>query len=204
MIDIASILLDHQAVIENLAAIRPQIELAAQRMAECLDRGSKILWMGNGGSAADSQHLAAEIVGRFARRRPGFPSIALTTDGSVLTSIANDFSFDSVFARQIEALCCRDDVVVGISTSGQSVNVLRGMESAKRAGAFVVALTGGDGGAIKAMADVSVIVPSRVVPRIQEAHILIGHIWCEWIDESLAAGEIDELGKVRPGTVEIG
>jgi D-sedoheptulose 7-phosphate isomerase len=160
--------------------------------------------MGNGGSAADSQHLAAEIVGRFRCRRRGFPSIALTTDSSVLTSIANDFSFDYVFARQIEALCRRDDLVVGISTSGQSRNILCAMESAKQAGAFVVALTGDDGGAIRAIADVSVIVPSRVVARVQEAHILIGHIWCEWIDEFLAARESAEREKVQPGKVEIG
>jgi D-sedoheptulose 7-phosphate isomerase len=189
MIDISTVLRDHQAVIKNLITVRAQIELVGQCMTTCLDKDGKILWMGNGGSAADCQHFAAEIVGRFARQRRGFPSIALTTDSSILTSIGNDFSFDTIFARQIEAHCRPDDVVVGISTSGNSRNVLCGMERAKEAGAFVVALTGDDGGAIKALADVSVVVPSRVVPRIQEAHVLIGHIWCELIDEFLAERE---------------
>jgi D-sedoheptulose 7-phosphate isomerase len=192
MINIAAIFRDHQAVIESLVTVRAQIEIIGQRMTTCLDKGGKILWMGNGGSAADCQHFAAEIVGRFARPRRGFPSIALTTDSSVLTSIANDFSFDTIFARQIEALCQPNDVVVGISTSGNSRNVLCGMECAREVGAFVVALSGGDGGAIETLADASVVVPSYAVPRIQEAHVLVGHIWCELIDEFLAQREKPE------------
>lgn len=186
MIDIASLISDHQAVVGQLSTAVPEIEMVASKMAATLQAGGKILWMGNGGSAADCQHLAAELVGRFVKERRGLPSIALTTDTSILTAIANDYSFESIFARQIDALCQPNDVVVAISTSGHSRNVLCGALRAKQIGAFVVALTGGDGGQLKSLADVSLIVPSRVVARVQEGHILIGHLWCQWIDECLS------------------
>lgn len=189
MIDIAGLISEHQAVVAQLTASVAEIEMVAFKMAETLRAGGKILWMGNGGSAADSQHLAAELVGRFLRERCGWPSMALTTDTSILTAVANDYSFDLIFARQIEALCQPKDLVVGISTSGKSRNIVCGAQRAKEIGAFVVALTGGDGGALKAIADCAIIVPSQVVARIQEAHILIGHIWCQWIEESLAGQE---------------
>jgi D-sedoheptulose 7-phosphate isomerase len=144
--------------------------------------GGKIFWMGNGGSAADSQHLAAELVARFARERRALASIALTADSSILTAVANDYSFDRVFGRQLEALCHSNDVVVGISTSGNSENVVFGVRTAKRLGAFTVALTGSGGGRLAREADASLVVSSSVTARIQEAHILIGHILCDWIE----------------------
>jgi D-sedoheptulose 7-phosphate isomerase len=186
MANITQLIRDHQSVIESLEVVGPQIELVANRMIVCLQNGGKILWIGNGGSAAECQHLAAELVGRFARERGGLPSMALTTDTSILTSVANDYSFDEVFTRQIEALCRPNDLVVGISTSGNSQNVIRGLHRAKDLGAFVVALTGGDGGTMNGIADASVIVASCVTARIQEAHGLIGHIWCEFIDQFFA------------------
>jgi D-sedoheptulose 7-phosphate isomerase len=137
--------------------------------------------MGNGGSAADSQHLAADLVGRFMRERRGFASMALTTDTSVLTAVANDYSFEHVFSRQIEALCTPQDIVVAISTSGNSRNVLAGVLAARERGAFTVGLMGatGDMGDI---VDICLRVPSQVTARIQEAHILIGHILCNWVE----------------------
>jgi D-sedoheptulose 7-phosphate isomerase len=189
MLDISQLIRDHQSVIESLVALRPQIDLIANRMAACIQCGGKLLWMGNGGSAADCQHLSAELVGRFVHERRAWSSIALTTDTSILTAVANDYSFDNIFARQVEALCMPEDLVIGISTSGNSRNVLCGLRAAKQIGAFVVALTGCDGGEISKIADASVIIPSRVVARIQEAHILIGHIWCEFMDEFLSEQE---------------
>lgn len=155
-------------------------------MQETLARGGKILWMGNGGSAADSQHLAAEFVGRYVKERRGLPSIALTTDTSILTSVGNDYGYDYVFARQIEALCTDKDLVVGISTSGNSSNVLRAMEAAKAIGATTVGWTGEGGGKLASICDMMLAIPSKVTARIQEAHILIGHILCELIDDANA------------------
>lgn len=183
---ISDLLEEHMLVITALSRSISEIERAAEHMTEAIQEGGKILWMGNGGSAADSQHLAAELVGRFVRERRAWPSIALTTDTSILTAVGNDYSFDSIFARQIEALCCPKDVVVGISTSGSSRNVVCGAKRAKEIGAFVIALTGADGGMLKTVADCSITVPSQIVARIQEAHILIGHILCQWIEDSLA------------------
>jgi len=189
MVDISQIIVEHQSAIESLNSIRTEIEQVANRMIRCMKNGGKILWMGNGGSAAECQHLAAEIVGRFTRERRGWPSLALTTDTSILTAVANDYSFDEIFARQIEALCQPNDLVVGISTSGNSRNILCGFRKARTVGAFVVALTGGDGGASTEIADISVVVPSRVTARVQEAHALIGHIWCEFLDQFLGEQE---------------
>lgn len=151
-----------------------------------LRSGGKIIWMGNGGSAADSQHLAAELVGRFKKERAGLPSIALTTDTSIITAIANDYGFDVVFERQIESLCMPNDLVIGISTSGNSTNVVRAIQKAKQKGATVVALTGGSGGELKQIADITLIVNSSNTARIQECHILVGHIICEAVDEHFA------------------
>jgi D-sedoheptulose 7-phosphate isomerase len=186
VLDIPSVLAEHQSTISALEPLIPQIEMVGQRMLACLRSGGKVLWMGNGGSAADSQHLAAELVGRYSRERLGLPSIALTTNTSILTAVGNDYDFESIFARQIQALCNDNDLVVGISTSGQSINVLRGIESARRIGAFTVGFCGGSGGPLAQTADVALIVPSQVTARIQEAHILIGHIICEWLDTQLA------------------
>ncbi|HEX5538150.1 MAG TPA: D-sedoheptulose 7-phosphate isomerase [Methylophilaceae bacterium] len=174
-----SALADHQAVMAKLEALLPQIAAVADVMKSCLKRGNKILLMGNGGSAADSQHIAAEIVGRYKRERRGLPAIALTTDTSILTSVGNDYGFDFIFSRQVEALCAADDVVFGISTSGNSANVVRAMETAKQLGAITVGMLGGSGGKLAALCDHSLVMPSSDTPRIQEAHIFIGHMLCE-------------------------
>ncbi|HQR51474.1 MAG TPA: D-sedoheptulose 7-phosphate isomerase [Methylophilaceae bacterium] len=176
---ITSALIAHQTVIAQLEPLLPAIYALGERLRNCLNNGNKILLMGNGGSAADCQHIAAEIVGRYKRERRGLPAIALTTDTSILTSVGNDYGFQHIFSRQIEALCARDDVVIGLSTSGNSANVVAGIEAAKQAGAYTVGLTGAGGGRLADLCDVTLAMPSSDTPRIQEAHILIGHILCE-------------------------
>jgi len=172
-------LADHQVVMNSLQDMLPQISAVAERMRTCLTQGGKILLMGNGGSAADSQHIAAEIVGRYKRERKGLPAIALTTDTSILTSVANDYGYEYIFSRQVEALCGPLDVVIGLSTSGNSPNVVRGMQTAKEIGATTVGMTGGSGGKLTALCDFNLVMPSSDTPRIQEAHIFIGHVLCE-------------------------
>lgn len=172
----------HQDVMSQLVPLLPEIFAVAQCWRECLQRGGKILIMGNGGSAADSQHIAAEIVGRYKRERRGLPSIALTTDTSILTSVGNDFGFEFIFSRQVEALCTPLDVVVGLSTSGNSNNVVRAIETAKEIGATTVAMTGGSGGKLASLCDYSLIMPSSDTPRIQEAHIFVGHSLCDLLE----------------------
>jgi len=174
----SSILL-HQALLEN--QLDPILQ-AGKLILDSLRQGGKILFFGNGGSAADSQHLAAELVGRFVRERDPLPAMALTTDTSALTAIGNDYGFDQVFSRQIRALGRKGDVAIGISASGRSPNVVRGMEAAKNLGLVCIALTGGDGGPLAAVAHASIVVPSTTTARIQECHIAIGHIWCEMVD----------------------
>lgn len=173
---------EHQAVIARLEPLLPVISDVANEMRACLARGGKILIMGNGGSAADSQHIAAEIVGRFKKERKGWPAIALTTDTSILTSVGNDYGFDFIFSRQVEALCTPLDVVIGISTSGNSKNVVKAIETAREIGAKTVALAGGTGGKLATMCDYNLTMPSDDTPRIQEAHILIGHSLCEMLE----------------------
>jgi D-sedoheptulose 7-phosphate isomerase len=182
---------EHVLVIESLRAQLPMLERIGVEMTRAVLAANKILWCGNGGSAADSQHLAAELVGRFRRERPGLASIALTTDSSILTSISNDYGYERVFSRQVEALCAPGDVLVGISTSGNSRNVCLALEAGHRRGAFTVAFTGSGGGAMAGVADATLCVSSGDTARIQEAHILCGHMLCDWIElsvcESLAA-----------------
>jgi D-sedoheptulose 7-phosphate isomerase len=163
----------------------PRIEAVARRMADVLRRGGKLLFFGNGGSAADAQHLAAEFVNRFLRDRGPLAAVALTTDTSALTSIGNDLGFDQVFARQVEALARPGDLVVAISTSGNSPNVLRGVEAARRLGCATVGLTGGFGGLLATAVDEVFVVPSTETPRIQETHITLGHALCAVVDEIL-------------------
>ena len=150
-----------------------------------LEKGGKVIFFGNGGSAADAQHLAAEFVGRFKKERPGLPAISLTTNTSILTALANDYGYEIIFARQIEALAKKEDVALGISTSGKAKNVVAGLKQAKKMGLKTIALTGADGGEIAKLTDAFLIVPSSVTPRIQEAHITIGHIICELIEDKL-------------------
>jgi D-sedoheptulose 7-phosphate isomerase len=173
---------EHLTAIQALRAQQPILERIAADMTRALVAGKKVLWCGNGGSAADSQHLAAELVGRFRRERRGLASIALTTDTSILTAIGNDYGYEEVFRRQVEALCVAGDVLVGISTSGKSKNVCLALEAAGKLGAFTVAFTGEDGGAMAMIARESLRIASNDIARIQEGHILCGHILCEWVE----------------------
>ncbi|WP_136513222.1 D-sedoheptulose 7-phosphate isomerase [Geomonas edaphica] len=178
-----------QAHIQVMTALErdltPAIESAVSLLAEALKDGRKLIVMGNGGSAADAQHFVAEIVGRFKLERRALPAIALSTDTSILTAVGNDYGFDQIFARQVEAHARPGDVVVGISTSGNSPNVQIALEAARRLGARTVALLGKDGGSIKGVAELSLIVPSNDTPRIQEGHITMIHIICDLVERGL-------------------
>jgi len=171
----------HERVGRNLG---PAL-VAAQAIAEALGAGGKLLAFGNGGSAADAQHLAAELVGRFQKERAAIPAIALTVDTSVLTSVANDYSFKQVFARQVEALGRPGDVAIGISTSGESPNVLIALQAAKAQGLKTVALTGRDGGSVGRAADIHVNVPDQNAARVQEVHRTLMHVICEIVEDGL-------------------
>jgi D-sedoheptulose 7-phosphate isomerase len=162
-----------------------EIRRAGEALVETLRGGGKILFFGNGGSAADAQHLAAELTGRFARERPPLSAVALSTDTSALTAIGNDYGFEHVFERQVRALGRAGDAAVGLSTSGKSPNVLRAMEAARELGLRTIALSGRDGGALAKLAEISIVIPSDSTARIQECHITIGHILCEYIDTAL-------------------
>ena len=172
----------HMAMFNALEPLFPMISAVGIKMQECIKNGGKILIMGNGGSAADSQHIAAEIVGRFKKERKGMPAIALTTDTSIITSVGNDYGYDYIFARQIEALCRPEDLVIGITTSGNSANVVNAMQAAKEIGATTIGLTGGSGGKLNGICDFNLVMPSSVTARIQEAHIFIGHSLCEILE----------------------
>ena len=178
-----------RATAEVMAAIErdltPRIAETVELLATTFRSGRKLLVMGNGGSAADAQHLAAEIVGRFKMERPGLPAIALTTDSSILTAIGNDYGFDAVFTRQVEALAGPGDLVIGISTSGTSRNVRLALELARDRGCRTVGLLGRDGGNIAGIVDLPLIVPSVDTPRIQEGHITIIHIICDLLEREL-------------------
>jgi D-sedoheptulose 7-phosphate isomerase len=175
---------EHLRVIRDLRDLVPEIERAAGEIEARLRNGGTIFFMGNGGSAADSQHLAAELVGRFKIERSALPGIALTTDTSILTSVGNDYGFDRIFARQIEALCSEKDVVVALSTSGNSPNVVLALEVAGGLGAYRIGLTGRDGGKMAAHCEQCLTVDSTSTARIQEAHILVGHILCDLVESS--------------------
>lgn len=162
---------------------------AAGMAVETLRRGGRLLFFGNGGSAADAQHLAAEFVGRFRLERAPLAALALTTDTSALTAIANDWDFGEIFARQVEALGKPGDLAIALSTSGTSRNVLRGVEAARARGLKTIGLTGGDGGRLAALVDLALVVPSRSTARIQEVHITIGHALCEVVDRAFARPE---------------
>ena len=154
----------------------------------CLRAGGKLLFFGNGGSAADAQHLAAEFVGRFVRERAGLPAIALTTDSSILTAVGNDYGFDQIFARQVQALGRPGDVAIAISTSGNSPNIIEGVKAARKGYLKTIGLSGKDGGLLAAEADVVITIASTSTARIQECHITIGHLLCELTEEALAEG----------------
>jgi D-sedoheptulose 7-phosphate isomerase len=172
----------HMAMFNALEPLFPLISEVGIAMQSCIKNGGKILLMGNGGSAADSQHIAAEIVGRFKKERKGLPAIALTTDTSIITSVGNDYGYDYIFARQIEGLCRAEDLVIGITTSGNSKNVVNAIMAANEVGATTVGFTGGSGGKLNELCLYNIVVPSDVTARIQEAHIFIGHSLCEILE----------------------
>ncbi len=174
-----------ETVEKTLTECSAEIKSAVELAIETLRNGGKIAFIGNGGSAADSQHLAAEFVGRFAKNRSPLPALALTTDTSVLTAVGNDFSFEDVFSRQVEALLEKGDLLIAISTSGNSSNIIKAVLKAKEKGVKVIGLTGKGGGNLKNICDIVIVVPSDSTPRIQEVHILIGHIVCEEVERAL-------------------
>ncbi len=189
MID--EILKEHIDVVRKIDSMKDIINEISAVINKALFNGNKLLIMGNGGSAADSQHFAAEVVGRYKIERSGYPAIALTTDTSIITSIGNDYSFDRIFSRQIESLGVEGDVVMGLSTSGNSRNVMEGFTEAKKRGCETVALLGRDGGILKNYSDYKLIVPSETTARVQEGHILIIHILCDLFEKGLV-----ENGKI--------
>ncbi|ABB31162.1 phosphoheptose isomerase [Geobacter metallireducens RCH3] len=184
--EIMTQLRSHREVMEAVEReLTPRIAAFAGMLVAALKGGKKLLVMGNGGSAADAQHFAAEIVGRFKMERRGLPAVALTTDTSILTAIGNDYGFDAVFRRQVEALADEGDVVVGLSTSGSSRNVYDALALANDRGCITVGLLGRDGGTLKDIVDLDVTVPSGDTPRIQEGHITIIHIVCDLVEKGL-------------------
>jgi len=178
-----SILSQHQSVLDQLAKDSDAIEAAGNLLIDTLKTGGKILLCGNGGSAADCQHIAAEFVVRYENERRALAAIALTTDTSILTASANDFNFDSIFSRQVEALGNRHDCLIAISTSGRSSNVIAAVKAALTKGMSVIGLTGCDESEISRLATTTIKVPSQVTARIQEAHIVIGHWWCAKVED---------------------
>ena len=182
---IRNYILSSSDVIHDYVLLAPSIEKSIQTIVKCLKKGNKVVLFGNGGSAADAQHIAAEFIGRFEIERTSYPALALSTDSSVLTSLSNDFSFDSVFSRQCESLISKGDVVIGISTSGNSLNVKKGINTSKKNGAITIGLLGNKGGSIKRCVDIPLIVNSTSTPHIQEVHRTIYHIICEIVEKEL-------------------
>ncbi len=175
----------HRIVMNDLASCSSAIELAVSLLSNTLQQGNKILLCGNGGSAADCQHIAAEFVVRYEKKRRALAAIALTTDTSILTAHPNDFDFATVFSRQVEALGNKNDCLIAISTSGNSDNVVKAAQAARNQGMSVIALTGESGGILREHATLTIQAPSAITARIQEAHILIAHYWCGAIEENL-------------------
>lgn len=170
---------------ETLAKLSTQIARAAELCCECIRNGGTVYWAGNGGSAADAQHMAAELVGRYKRERKPIRSVALTTNSSTLTAIGNDYGYDQTLDRQLEAFVESKDILIAISTSGNSTNVIRAAETARKARAKVIALTGETGGKLAPLADILLNIPSKDTPRIQESHFVIEHILCDLIEQSV-------------------
>jgi D-sedoheptulose 7-phosphate isomerase len=173
----------HIETAKKMEELLPLIQEAGELATNTFKNGGKVLICGNGGSAADSQHIAAELSGRFKKERIALAGIALTTDTSALTAIGNDYGYEFVFSRQVEALAKEGDLFIGISTSGNSLNVIKAIESAKKIGCKVITLTGKTGGKMKNLGDINLVMPSNDTPRIQEMHIMVGHMICAIIDE---------------------
>jgi len=171
-----------QTIEKTISQIQNYIYTACVLVSEAIVDGKKLLLFGNGGSAADAQHIAAELTGRYKSERRGLPAIALTTDTSALTAIGNDYGYKEIFKRQVEALANEGDVVIGISTSGNSKNVIKALKKAKKLGCKTIGFSGRDGGKMNTVCDINIVVPSDDTPRIQEMHILIGHIICQSVD----------------------
>ena len=178
-------IIEHSDVLDSVMKLDKSIEKVAHLLIHCLENDGTIFWCGNGGSASDSQHLAGELVGQFVGERRPLKSIALTADSAVMTCIVNDYGYEHIFSRQIEALGVKGDVLVGISTSGNSENVIHAFEIAKQHGITTIGLLGKGGGKCASVSNQSIIVPSQSTARIQEMHILIGHILCDLIEEGL-------------------
>ncbi|MDB4096877.1 D-sedoheptulose 7-phosphate isomerase [Methylophilaceae bacterium] len=178
-------ILEHRSVLDSVMQLDESIEKVANIFISCLERGGTIFWCGNGGSASDSQHLAGELVGRFVDDRKPLKSIALTADSAVMTCIVNDYGYEHIFSRQVEALGSKGDVLVGITTSGNSKNVLNAFEASKNKGVKTIGLLGKGGGEAKDLVDESITILSNSTARVQEMHILIGHILCDLIEEGL-------------------
>ena len=176
---------EHLGLFTSLGNLATIVDQSVQKIAESLKTGSKLMLCGNGGSAADSQHIAAEFTGRFIKDRPPLAAMALSTDSSALTCIANDYSFDEVFSRQVQGLGRAGDCLLAISTSGNSKNIIRAVEAAKCLGIFTIGLLGRDGGTLKDLCDLAIVVDSPTTARIQEAHIFIGHNLCGGIEQAL-------------------
>ena len=182
------IIISSSDLISNLTSLTPEIRKAVDKIATCLNNGKKIILFGNGGSAADAQHIAAELIGKFKLKRQSYPALALTSNTSIITAVSNDFSFTSSFSRQCESLVSNNDVVIGISTSGKSANVRKALLVSKKKGAYTIGLLGNRGGTIKKIVDAPLVVESNSTPRIQEAHRVIYHIICEQVEEILEKG----------------
>lgn len=177
----------HQETIsKTIETMIPSIKIASELMVKTLKSRNKILLIGNGGSAADAQHIAAELTGRYKSERKGLPAIALTTDTSALTAISNDYGYGRVFDRQVEALANQGDLLIGISTSGNSANIISALEVAKELGCATLGMSGKSGGKMNEVCDLNLIIPSDDTPRIQEMHILIGHILCQAVDDAFS------------------
>jgi D-sedoheptulose 7-phosphate isomerase len=186
---------EHLQTIQSLLSLKlHDIERTGRLICRTLAAGNKILLCGNGGSAADAQHIAAELVGRYEQQRQAFPAIALTTDSSALTALSNDYGYDEVFARQVMGLAQPGDLLIAISTSGKSLNIVKAVETAARLGCQTIGLTGCSGEPLASLCDFSLIIPSERTSRVQEAHITIGHLWCEMVDRAQATGFSDVLG----------
>jgi D-sedoheptulose 7-phosphate isomerase len=173
---------EHLKVAETMSSLTNKIEIAAQLCIDTLQEGGKLLIFGNGGSAADAQHIAAELVGRYKVNRKGLSALALTTDSSALTAIGNDFGYKSLFDRQVEALANKGDVLIGISTSGKSINVINALKLGSQLQCKTIGFSGNDGGQMNNICDVNLVIPSKDTPRIQEMHIVLGHTICHLID----------------------
>ena len=182
---IRNYILSSSEIVHNSVSLAPNIEKSITAIVKCLRKGNKVVLFGNGGSAADAQHIAAELIGRFNINRKSLPAIALSDNPSTITAISNDFSFDSVFSRQCESLISKGDIAIGISTSGNSLNVKKGINTAKKNGAITIGLLGNKGGTIKKFVDIPLIVNSASTPHIQEVHRIIYHVICEIVEKNL-------------------